>query len=336
MQSYNLDIQHGTLLAHDDDEGQDKRIADVVPLVVNTMGWTRGLGSDLSLRVEETVEPSQIFELEAPPVDDAFAAYPLSDITHSHASHGLDAPGRVRLVAAIAPSAAASFFSAADHRTLSVLSYFHATFPQAASSTPPDAPAASPPEPTVSRIAQTWDVSLPLCAQLPYEIDCKAAFDRIVLMGTGMEDVVPSEIARALNGAIVGLLNCEPGAMDDLPDHPDSPSPDLPYSQGGSPPSPFSSNCCGLALVRSISHSEAGLRMHLLTPVPPERLLGVRVLVKGELELPVWGMLDYRSPQGDIAGVERGKVPFLRWGKSEGAGGERRRVRRNLMRRGQM
>ena len=76
--------------------------------------------------------------------------------------------------------------------------------------------------------------------------------------------------------------------------------------------------------------------MHLLTPVPPALLSGVRVLIKGELELPVWGMLDFRSAQGNIAGVERDKVPFLRWGKSEGAGAERRRVRRNIMRRGQM
>lgn len=333
VQSYNLDIQHGALLAGNDEKDADKRTLGVVPLIVNTMGWTRGLGSDLSLKVEETVEPSQVFELEAPQADDTYSAYPPFDGANMHTP---GAPDRVHKVAAVAPPAAASFFSAADHRTLSVLSYFQATFPPFVPSISPDAPEAAPPEPVVSRIAQTWDVSLPLCAQLPYEIDCKAAFDHVILVGAGMEDVVPSELPRVLNGAIVGLVQCEPGAMDDFPDSPDLPSHHLPYSQGGSSPSPFSSNCCGLALVRSVSHTEEGLRMHLLTPVPSERLLGARVLVKGELELPIWGMLDYRSAQGDIAGVERDKVPFLRWGKSEGAGAERRRVRRNLMRRGQM
>lgn len=308
----------------------------MVPLVVNTMGWTRGLGSDLSLRIEETVEPSQIIELEAPQVDDTYSAYPPFHDTHGHAPHELGAADRLRRAAAVAPPAAASFFSAADHRTLSVLSYFHAKFPHSTSSTLLNTPAVSPSELTASRLAQTWQVSLPLCAQLPYEIDCKVAFDRIALVGAGMEDVVPSELARVLNGAIVGLVQCEPGAMDDLPDDPDTLSTNLPYRQGGSPPSPHSSNCLGLALVRSVSQSDAGLRIHLLTPIPLERLLEVRVLVKGALEHPIWGMLDYRSTQGGIAGIERDKVPFLRWGKSEGAGGERRRVRRNLMRRGQM
>lgn len=305
----------------------------MVPLIVNTMGWTRGLGSDLSLKIEETVEPSEVFELQGPQMDDAYSAYPPFDGTASHAPGVSD---RVRQVAAVAPPAAASFFGAADHRTLSVLSYFHATFPQFVPSISSDVPEASPSELAFSRIAQTWNVSLPLCAQLPYEIDGKAAFDHIVLVGAGMEDVVTSELPRVLNGAIVGLVHCEPGAMDDFPDNPDLPSHRLPYSQGSSPPSPFSSSCCGLALVRSVSYTEEGLRIHLLTRVPSERLFGARIMVKGELELPIWGMLDYRSAQGDIAGVERDKVPFLRWGKSEGAGAERRRVRRNLMRRGQM
>lgn len=333
VQSYNLDIQHGGLLSDNSENSADKRFTDVVPLIVNTMGWTRGLGSDLSLKIEETVEPSEVFELQGPQMDDAYSAYPPFDGTASHAPGVSD---RVRQVAAVAPPAAASFFGAADHRTLSVLSYFHATFPQFVPSISSDVPEASPSELAFSRIAQTWNVSLPLCAQLPYEIDGKAAFDHIVLVGAGMEDVVTSELPRVLNGAIVGLVHCEPGAMDDFPDNPDLPSHRLPYSQGSSPPSPFSSSCCGLALVRSVSYTEEGLRIHLLTRVPSERLFGARIMVKGELELPIWGMLDYRSAQGDIAGVERDKVPFLRWGKSEGAGAERRRVRRNLMRRGQM
>ena len=76
--------------------------------------------------------------------------------------------------------------------------------------------------------------------------------------------------------------------------------------------------------------------MHILTPIPAAHLGSARVLVAGELALPVWGMLDARAADSSgVAGWERARVPYLRWGKGEGAGGERRRVRRNLMRRGQ-
>ena len=151
-----------------------------------------------------------------------------------------------------------------------------------------------------------------------------------------MEDVVSSELVHVLNGAIVGLVQCEPGTVDNSTDGSDSAAFRPPYRQEQSPPSPSSSRCRGLALVRSISHSAEDLRLHVLTPIPPECHSQARVLVKGELELPIWGMLDFRDVHGGITGVERDKVPFLRWGKSDGVGAERRRVRRNLMRRGQM
>ena len=78
--------------------------------------------------------------------------------------------------------------------------------------------------------------------------------------------------------------------------------------------------------------------MHVLTPLPPHLLAKCRIVVKGEMELPIWGMLDFRvdGESGSVAGVEKSKVPYLQWGKGEGIGGERRRVRRNLMRKGQM
>jgi len=104
------------------------------------------------------------------------------------------------------------------------------------------------------------------------------------------------------------------------------------YTPGSPPPDPSSSNCLGLALVRGVSHD--GSKLQLLTPVPPETLADARVLLMGELQLPVWGWLDFRSAEGS-AGTSV-DVPFLRWGRSAGAGSERRRVRRNIMRRGQM
>jgi len=150
-----------------------------------------------------------------------------------------------------------------------------------------------------------------------------------------MEDVVPTEIGRVLNGAVVGLVSCEPGAIDvDMDSSPSDQT--IPFIQGASPVSPSISTCHGLALVRAVSPNST--HMHILTPLPPYLLAKCRVMIKGELELPVWGMLDFRSDggEGSIAGIEKTKVPYLQWGKGEGIGGDRRRVRRNLMRKGQM
>ncbi|KAH7903243.1 hypothetical protein BJ138DRAFT_1020945, partial [Hygrophoropsis aurantiaca] len=211
-------------------------------------------------------------------------------------------------------------YNAIDQRNLAILSYFHSVFPSAKHS-------------HLSQLTtQSWNTSLPLCACYPYEIDWSQAFDQVVLSGAGYEDVAPSEIGRVLNGAIVGLVGCDENTI------PETCEPSkIPYTQGSSPPNPATSTCHGLALIRGVAPNTP--LMHILTPTPPSLLQNSRLLVKGELELPVWGMLDFRvSDDGEagVAGVERARVPFLQWGKGEGLGSERRRVRRNLMRKGQM
>ena len=326
MQLYRLDVENATLADEDisDSNTDDERITSSIPLVVNTMGWTKGLGADLARKVEEIVEPTSIFSFVSPEDEWTSAAaipYPLPPT-------GSDGP-RIHPIEAIPPSPLTSHYTAADHRTLSLLSYFHAIFP------PPPAS----PSPYTSSMATHWMTSLPLCAHPPYEVDCRAAFDQLVLTGAGAEDVVPSELAHALNCSIVALVASNDDAVPPSPPGP-SAEDGLPYEQGAPPPSPHTSRCLGLALVRALSpspsHPHTNLRLHLLTPLPPALLGSARTLVKGELQLPVWGMLDGTSgADGGVAGYERARVPFLRWGKGEGAGGERRRVRRNLMRRGQ-
>ncbi|KAI0717546.1 hypothetical protein C8T65DRAFT_707168 [Cerioporus squamosus] len=307
IQLYSTDLQHATL----DEESSDSRITSVIPLVVNTMGWTKGLGADLGRKVEEIIEPAHIFAFAGPsPEDEWNAAGP------SHSGPAM------RTVESVPPSSLASYYSAADHRNISMLSYLHAVFP-------------SDPSTLSSPVATSWNTSLPLCAQPPYQVDCQTALDKLVLTGAGTEDVVPSEVHRALTGSLVALVCCDPGTIDPTR------TSTLPYEQGAPPPAPHASRCLGLALVRGVSppaHAHGQAQIQLLTPVPARLLGEARVLVMGEMQLPVWGMLDFRTLDegGDVAGVEKGRVPYLRWGKGEGAGGERRRVRRNLMRRGQM
>jgi polynucleotide 5'-hydroxyl-kinase GRC3/NOL9 len=46
-------------------DNPDGRITDTVPLIVNTMGWSRGLGADMMQQIKEMVEPSEIFEFQS-------------------------------------------------------------------------------------------------------------------------------------------------------------------------------------------------------------------------------------------------------------------------------
>lgn len=328
MQVYHLDIENATFgdeSSYPETDGD--RIASSIPLVVNTMGWTKGLGADLSRKVEEIVEPTDIFSFTiSSSLEDEWTNVP-PPYASAQVSHG---GPRTHAVEPVPPSTLTSHYTAADHRTLSMLSYIYAVFPCTSPSLATHA----------SLFATRWNTSLPLCAQAPYEVDWGTAFDKIILTGAGMEDVVPSEVHRALNGSIVALVNCDPGTLDIDSESATAPypGPSLPYTQGAAPPSPHTSRCIGLALVRALSTSSPRPRLQLLTPVPPHLLGSARVLVMGELQLPVWGMVDFHTLDdgGDVAGYERGKVPYLRWGKGEGVGGERRRVRRNLMRKGQM
>ena len=318
VQLYDLDIQNPAL---EDSNPEDDRISSFVPLVVNTMGWTKGLGADLARKLEDIVQPSHIFSFSASANDDWALSIPFSS------SSGLDG-SRIHSLESGQPLSISYHYTAADQRTLSMLSYFHAIFLSRC-----------PTSPLTSPIAATWNSTLPLCAQHPYEVEARTAFDRFFLAGAGTEDVVAAEVPRALTCSVVGLVSCQPETLDNNPylEADADGEADLPfYEQGAPPPSPYTSKCLGLAIVRAISSGPSS-RIQLLTPVPPNLLGSARVLVMGELRLPIWGMVDFRTLDdgGEIAGHERSKVPYLRWGKGEGAGGERRRIRRNLMRRGQ-
>ena len=329
------------------------KISDSIPLVVNTMGWVKGLGADLNHKIESTLEPTDIFNIQAPlreahqnPSPSYTPSY--SEIHNSYGAFCSDvvmgAPATQIHVLDPAPNPRTIGLTAADHRNIAFLSYFHALFPKHCCPSELD-----------QITAYRWDTSRPLCAVPPFEVDCSLAFDGVALTGAGSEDVVEEEIGRVLNGAIVGLVACEPGMINEHGDSKSLRAFGIPYTQGYNLPSPVSSRCVGLALIRGISSpvpisepvpsttSPMKTFLHLLTPTPYSLLRQARVLVKGEVELPIWGMLDFRSffkeeDIDDVAGVEPENVPYLQWGKApEGAfGAERRRVRRNLMRRGQM
>jgi len=284
------------------------------------------MGRELLRRIEAEVQPTHVVEFENPDVDQVWSEPALSRPSNL-----------VPLIIERAPSISSpTRYSATDHRAITMLSYFHSR-----EITVPISDITGGDEEEGSQNQREWLTDLPLCAQPPWEVNWTEGLDHVVLVGSGAEDVIPSEVLRILNGAIVGLVALDPHTIPWIEQPPDKTySGVVPYVQGSSPPPPNSSNCVGLALVRSVRPSSNAF--HILTPVPPSYLSTVRVLVMGEIQLPIWGMLDYRAAEetaGTLAGVGYDKVPFLHWATGGAAaihGSRKKRVRRNLMRKSQM
>ncbi|KAL8290265.1 hypothetical protein RQP46_003204 [Phenoliferia psychrophenolica] len=286
------------------------KIRDRVPLVINTQGWVKGLGADLLEKLKLESRPTHLFSFDGTDDDE----------------EDREVVGCARFRLEAAPSSPLDAkWSAADLRTLSLVSYFHATLPATTGSTS---------NPT-STIARVWDFSTPLVAQVPLGVSW---VDRDALESVHLIDseVDYEQVLHALNGSVVALVRSTAGPSEDDVSLP-TPStlPNFPYSPYSALPSPSNSKCLGLALVRSID--PASRTLHLLSPVSAQLLDEAPVsLVKGALEIPVCLVLDFLATEGEkergLCGVEWKDVPYF-GGEGEGAG--RRKVRRNLMRRGQ-
>lgn len=304
---------------------------DVIPLVVNTMGWTKGFGGDLLKKIEELVMPTHIVTVGEVSDSRSGDIPQAADISSPHAqgrSIGFESAEPIRInVESIPFNAESSRYTAADWRALSLISYFHSSLQPSLF-------------PDIESLLQ-WNATTPLLSIKPHAVSLRAAFDSIILTGPGSDDVVPSEIGRVLNGAIVAFVTCEPGSIDAPPT---SRPGCIPYRQGAPLPDPRTSNCVGLGLIRGVSPDllspearregqKASEILHIITPVPLSVLRdeSCRCIVKGEIELPVWGMTDSREGQGGFVD----DIPYLQSRRSTAAGSDKRRVRRNIMRKSQ-
>lgn len=298
LQTYRLELQYPS----DPSQEVEDRITSIVPLVINTQGWVKGLGADLLGKIHEAAEPTHLFTFDAPTWNGEDSATPkIVAQPKDVSSHNLTAI-----------PATTSKLTPADLRIIATMSYLHAKF--------------TPGKP----MGVGWSTTLPLCKQEPWEITTNVVLDAVVLTGPGGEDVVADELVRALNCGLVGLVAVEPGEYDTT-----HPTGTIPYSQGAAPPSPFTSECVGLGFIRAVSHDLH--TMHLLSPIPIDMLTRARIMVKGEMEIPIWAMFDYTDVDAEkgLCGVDWAQVPYLQWGASTGAGASKRRIRRNVMRRGQ-
>ncbi len=283
LEVYRLDIQSYEI------DGEIR----IVPLVINTQGWIKGLGGELLHRIEDMACPSHYFIFQT----------------------GEDlAPAEIR-----AKSPRSSFqplvlwlevqanpnprYTSTDLRNLSMMAYLHSAQP--------------------SRSYQ------PICSMLPWEIDTTVAYDSILLLGSGGEDVDGSMISDALQGGLVGIVMDSTGEglknkfVQSL----------VPYDGSDSFPSPSTSQCLGMGIVRWISRDARTL--HLVTPLPAHALASCRSIIKGDMELPLWALLPYAMEGLDDSDLEGQfmTAPFLSWGTSRGLGVAKWKFRRNILRR---
>ncbi|CCA67460.1 hypothetical protein PIIN_01290 [Serendipita indica DSM 11827] len=303
LDAYRLDVRY-SLLSEDEGESLDQ-----IPLVINTFGWNKGIGAELISRIETSAELTHVFAFDSSTSDPIWQqeeAEPLLNVQYV-------------TLQPVKPIRTQHYQNQADKRALMMMSYFHHSKIITA---------------TGSFERDTWNTDLPLCAMPPWEVKWSEAIDAIILVGSGSESVELLEILRVLNGAIVAMVESSRSQASES-----STTGTVAYVQGRPPPSPQHSHCVGYALIRGVRASSGTL--HILTPVPIERLANVRVLVMGEIQLPVIGMLDHRAESrtlGQVAGVEMANVPFLHWHstKRDAQGAKKLRVRRNLKRKNQM
>jgi polynucleotide 5'-hydroxyl-kinase GRC3/NOL9 len=291
-------------------ESSENRITEVVPLIVNTQGWVKGLGADLLDQIEAMVEATHTFTFNSNGGENGDA-----DEMRVFTGEDYELPsertlsmgyGTVVPLESAPASGLFSRFSPADSRTLSTIAYLHARLQ---GDEHPD-----------------WDFSDALVGKLPWEVDTDDVIKEVYLSGEGSDGILADDLGLALNGSIVALVERIGDSLDLLER----------YSPGRVLPSPLETRCVGLGLIRAASADQSVIQ--LITPIAPNQLGRISIIVKGDLELPLCGSLDWKTGSANddgLLGVAWDEVPFLSVKPERGVGMGRRRFRRNLMRKNQ-
>ncbi|SCV69463.1 BQ2448_2483 [Microbotryum intermedium] len=280
---------------------------DRIPLLINTHGWNKGLGLDLLSKLKADVQPTHIFAFDHDQEDD-----PSGPPTSMGAKGG----PIVHRMNAAPPSPLDSKWSSSDLRILQLVSYFNAIFP-----TPTN-------ESLGSTFVKSWDCSEPLVRRRPIVLDWTTSLSNVSILGSQVDY---EQVLYALNGSLVAIV--EPSQSPDEEGAPPTLMSNFPYDPLSSE-RVASSRAHGLALIRSLDVTSKCL--HLLTPIPRPQNNRIGLVRGSELDVPVGLLMDASAPGGvevGVAGVEWKDVPYL--SVEGGQGGGRKKVRRNLMRRGQ-
>ncbi|KAH9472923.1 hypothetical protein Pst134EA_000009 [Puccinia striiformis f. sp. tritici] len=152
-------------------ESNDTKRTDQIPLVINTMGWTRGLGQDLLNQLLHTIQPTQTFSFS-----DRLLVV---DMQPSERQATLEPIGPTPLSLRLTP---------ADSRVLAIVSYMYST-----------------PSPGPNLFMNQWEFQYPLWARRPFEVRP----DRIQL--PDHPDFDHDHLGQVLNGGLIGFINRSQG-----------------------------------------------------------------------------------------------------------------------------
>ena len=230
-----------------------------LPLVVNTMGWIRGLGLELLAAAAASIRPRLVLSLTRKPDSD--------DAEASGGRRVIDDTPQMQAMAqqigatcmAIQPGGGRPGRAAVENRALALMSYFNMPSAQygLARFLPPHRAGATP-----------------LAERRPFAarwIDLRIAFSH--------EPVAYSEVLIALNGALVGLcIDSNQYATA---------NPAVDPAAEGYPALLATAPLCPAVGLGIVTHVDPVARqIHLLTPLDPMLLAHVNTLVRGQLNLP--------------------------------------------------
>ncbi len=288
------------------------------PLVINTLGWVRGMGLDLLAGLLRAAAPTHVLQLRPAGSGGERSAGMPRDVfwAAAQAPPGVPPPPPCCVIELASPlaaggegaeGAAPARRSAADARTLLWAAWAHAAAAAGGDETPAacDARWAALLSPDgAGEAAALSAVAAALAAARPFAVPFAAL--RCAALHAA---VAPRDALRLLNGALVALV--APAEAADA-----SANASLDAAADAAAP-----RCLGLALVRSVD-AAAGV-LYLLTAVPAAEAARACALAVGRLELPA-----------ALLAAPSHASPYLTpWAlPPDGSGGAAMRSRNNLLR----
>ena len=232
------------------------------PTLINTPGWVKGTGFELLTSLMDISRPDFIVLLSALSNDSlARTIHPVASECQSHLL-------LVESANAITPTVQ---LTAADLRTLGIMTYFHSTG------------------------VDKWDFATHLTGWKPWMVKIVGEDRGIWAIAIQGEDLLLEDILLAINGTMVAITVVSAITEEEVSLTPEG----IPVLMNRESKfmDPKVSRCAGYAVVRGVD-IEKGY-MFLLSPWDPASVRdGEKVILeRGHVNLPVWGIWNPNSPR---------------------------------------
>jgi len=231
------------------------------PTIINTPGWAKGTGLELIISLIEIAKPNFIIILSVP--GNETLAQALHPVAQDCQSHTLIIEPAINISPMVQ-------LTAADHRTLGIMSYFHGLG------------------------YDQWDFHTHLTAWKPWVVKYSGPPSERGLLAIAIqgEELLSEDILLAVNGTIVAIVLTTriEGYIQNTPEG-------VPVIVGREAPfmNPREVRCVGYALVRAVDNRNEQLL--LLSPWNPSSIGDGEsvVLERGRVNMPVWGLWSHKK-----------------------------------------